>query len=55
MNDPTYVESVIVADPVWALAFRLSEQFNDNAPIGWGRYIPMARWLLATFNMEPRT
>jgi len=54
MNDPTYVHQVINANPVWKLAFLLSEFDNDNAPIGWSKYIPMARCLLDNFNMEPK-
>lgn len=27
---------------VWQIAFTLSEMVNDNAPIGWDRYIPLA-------------
>ena len=33
-------------DPVWREAFRLSEQGNDNAPLGWSQYIPAARRIL---------
>lgn len=54
MNDPTYVRSIIDADPVWRLAFWLSEQDNDNAPIGWARYIPLATALRTRFTMEER-
>lgn len=54
MNDPTYVQAEIDANPIWALAHRLSEIDNDNAPIGWSRYIPIARWLLNTFDMTER-
>ncbi len=53
-RDPTYVRAEIDANPTWALAFRLSEVDNDNAPIGWGRYIGLASWLLATFNMREK-
>jgi hypothetical protein len=51
MNDPTYVKATIEASPVWRLAFRLSEVDNDNAPIGWYEYAPLARWLLKTFEL----
>lgn len=37
MNDPTYERDKINANPVWELAFSLSEIENDNAPIGWGQ------------------
>jgi hypothetical protein len=49
--DPTYVSAEIDADPVWRLAFWLSEIDNDHAPIGWGAYLPLARALLATFDL----
>jgi hypothetical protein len=52
--DPTYIAAEIAANPVWQLAFRLSEVDNDNAPIGWSRYIALARWLLDTFEMTER-
>ena len=55
MSDPTYVKAEIEANPKWALAFRLSEVDNDNAPIGWARYIPLAGWLLTTFELTPKT
>jgi hypothetical protein len=42
MNDPTYDSSLIDANPVWKLAWVLSELDNDNAPIGWGNYIKIA-------------
>lgn len=45
-NDPTYDRAAIDADPAWRLAFILSELLNDNAPIGWGRYILAAETLL---------
>lgn len=55
MTDPTYVQAEIDANPVWKLAWRLSEVDNDHAPIGWFRYVHMARWLLETFEMSPKT
>ena len=59
MNDPTYIKAEIDANPTWKLAFFLSEIDNDNAPIGWGRYILMAQGLLSKYNIEelvePRT
>lgn len=54
-DDPTYVKEHIDANPIWKLAWRLSEIDNDNAPIGWWRYINLARWLLSTFIMTERT
>jgi hypothetical protein len=52
MTDPTYVKAEIEANPEWYLAWRLSEVDNDNAPIGWFRYISLAKWLLSTFEMK---
>lgn len=51
-NDPTYVKAEIDANPVWELAFALSEIENDNAPIGWGRYISTASCLLANYDIK---
>jgi hypothetical protein len=45
MIDPTYNREAISANPEWELAFTLSEIENDNAPIGWSRYISTARTL----------
>lgn len=47
MNDPTYHRESIDANPVWELAFIISEIQNDNAPIGWSEYIPLAEALIA--------
>jgi hypothetical protein len=52
MNDPTYVKAEIDKNPVWELAFTLSEIKNDNAPIGWSKYIFLAECLLATYKIE---
>lgn len=52
MKDPTYVREEIDADPEKELAFTLSEIMNDNAPIGWGKYIPVARSLLANYEIK---
>lgn len=43
MNDPTYNMQHIKDNPLWCEAFRLSEMYNNNAPIGWSDYIPAAR------------
>jgi hypothetical protein len=43
MNDPTYDGKEIERNPVWKLAFFLSELFNDNAPLDWSKYIPIAQ------------
>ena len=53
-NDPTYERESIDSDPVWRLAFLMSEIDNDRAPIGWGRYISLARSLLLKFEMIPK-
>ncbi len=42
MNDPTYVKAEIEKNLIWKMAFWLSELFNDNAPLGWSKYIPIA-------------
>jgi hypothetical protein len=55
MSDPTYVRAEIDSNPEWKLAWRLSEVDNDNAPVGWGRYIILARWLLATYDLTERS
>jgi hypothetical protein len=50
--DPTYVKDEIDANPEWELAFTLSELLNDEAPIGWSKYIGMARCLLAAYEIK---
>lgn len=46
-SDPTYDWEAIMAGPrSWRLAFQLSELFNDNAPLGWSLYIPIAEQCL---------
>lgn len=50
--DPTYVQEEIDANPKWQLAFSLSEIQNDNAPIGWGKYIYVAECLLANYSIK---
>lgn len=54
MTDPTYVRSEIDANPTWHVAFVLSEIMNDQAPIGWGKYISVAGCLLDAFDMTPK-
>lgn len=54
MSDPTYVRKDIEANPVWQLAFSLSEIQNDNAPIGWGKYIWIAECLLANYDIKKK-
>lgn len=50
MNDPTYDKKAIDADELWKLAFWMSEVHNDYAPIGWSRYIPLARLVNERFS-----
>lgn len=54
MPDPTYDSDAIKANPVWNLAWVLSEIQNDNAPIGWSKYIYTAECLLQTFDVTVR-
>lgn len=51
MSDPTYDKAAINGNPVWQLAFSLSEIQNDNAPIGWSKYIPVAECLLENYTI----
>jgi hypothetical protein len=50
VNDPTYVKKEIEARPEWRLAFFLSELENDDAPLGWGKYIWKAEAILKKLN-----
>lgn len=52
MNDPTYDTTEIEANLVWAVAFSLSEIENDNAPLGWSKYIGTAESLLSNWEMK---
>lgn len=52
MIDPTYEKDKIIANPEWDLAFTLSEILNDNAPIGWSKYITFAECLLAIYEIK---
>lgn len=47
MADPTYDAFRISENPVWLLAWTLSEIQNDNAPLGWGKHIHVAERLIA--------
>jgi hypothetical protein len=51
MKDPTYNTAEINANPIWQLAFSLSEIENDNAPIGWSKYIGTAKCLLDNYDI----
>lgn len=52
MQDSTYDTEIIKANPIWELAFTISEIDNDQAPIGWNRYIYLAELLLRTYVIE---
>lgn len=39
MSDPTYDPVEIHANPIWRVAFVISECLNDKSPIGWSNYI----------------
>ncbi len=54
-SDPTYDRDRINANPVWELAFVLSEMQNDNAPLGWGRYIWVAESLMKRYDIALRS
>ena len=50
-----YDQEQIQANPLWALAFHLSEIDNDNAPIGWSSYIWKARSIMGTFDVTKKS
>jgi hypothetical protein len=52
MQDPTYVKELIEDNEIWRLAFLMSEIDNDNAPVGWGKYIHLARYLLDKYELK---
>ena len=49
MNDPTYIKAQINANPEWKLAWIFSEIDNDNAPIGWFKYIHLAKYVIKNY------
>jgi hypothetical protein len=51
---PNYDQTEIESNPTWHLAWVLSELLNDNAPIGWQKYIWVAECLLATFDITKK-
>lgn len=53
-DDPTYIKKDIDANPTWKLAFWMSEIHNDNAPIGWSKYIILARFILDRFELKEK-
>lgn len=54
LNDPTYQKDLIETNPTWELAFTISEIENDNAPIGWCKYIPLAECLLYNYDITKK-
>jgi len=52
MQDPTYNKHDIDKNPIWQLAFSMSEIENHNAPIGWGKYINLASGILANYTIK---
>lgn len=54
MKDPTYDLERIEKDPVWGMAYILSECYNDKAPIGWSNYIWVARLLNEKYGKPER-
>lgn len=54
MSDPTYDPKEINANPIWKLAFTMSEIDNDNAPIGWSEYTHLSRWLLDKYDIREK-
>lgn len=46
MTDPTYDKKEIEKNPIWAVAFIISECLNDNAPLGWSKYIWIAKLIV---------
>lgn len=53
-QDPTYDRDQIRMNGTWGIAFIISEMVNDGAPIGWGRYIPLAEEVLKKAQAEER-
>jgi len=50
----TYAKEEIDSKPEKELAWVLSEIMNDNAPIGWSKYIWIAECLLANYDITPK-
>ena len=45
-KDPTYDVEEIKKNPVWHAAWTMSECLNDQAPLGWSRYVWVAEALM---------
>lgn len=52
LPDPTYSQEEIANNPKWQLAFSLSEMFNNDAPLGWSKYIHYAEMLLSNYDIK---
>jgi|GEM_PF-6931534 len=52
--DPTYQMEIINANPIWKLAFWISEITNDNAPLGWHKYIFLATCILNKYELKEK-
>lgn len=52
MMDATYDRKEIDSDPISKRAFQISEKENDNAPIGWSKYIPRAKIEIENLEVE---
>ena len=52
MGDPTYDRERIDKNPVWRLAFKLSEMDNEIAPVGWSDYIYKAEHILEEYELK---
>lgn len=54
MEDPTYNTEEIKQNPIWHVAWVLAQIKDDNAPLGWSKWISTAECLLGTFDIIPK-
>lgn len=54
MPDPTYNKNMIDTDPIWKLAFEMSEMDNNYAPLGWGQYIHLATLIFSKYELRKK-
>ncbi len=54
MRDPTYDAKEIDANHEWKLAWMIAQIIDDNAPIGWSKHCPLAKGLLANYDIKPK-
>lgn len=54
MDDPTYEQDRIDANPIWQLAWTIGQILDDEAPIGWYKHIGLARCLLDNYEIKPK-